>query len=321
MSPEPMRRPLDALELSRVGATAELDGCRVVADWVAAPLAAQADAQVANQFTDQIADPTRGPGLHLCVSCDGEPLSFWVPEAAWCEWLAPQLASTALAQIAPEWLPLLAAWTLSPLDGWLQQLGRGALSLPAASVGEAPAGGWRLTLIAGSRRLPLWVRQASPGTLRTLLAALTPSHEQTHELGLGLGWCLLEHDAWRRVGVGDALPIVGMADTLDTLWLHPSASPGQLRLQDTQRAEITHAPLPPADAQPGILRLCVEAGRARLSAHALAGWVPGAALKLDARAHTVLRLCTHERLWAQGQLLRLEDGWAVRITARADSAG
>lgn len=306
MSSEQRRAPCDAFALSRVGATAELAGCQLAAD--------------------RVAGPAHVPGLHLSAHCGGQPLRFWVSEAQWCTWLAPQLAAPSLAQIAPEWLPMLAAWTLSPLDGWLQEQGLGALSeaavapavVPAADPAEAPAGGWRLTLSDGARQLSLWVQQASPEKLHALLAALAPSPEQVHDLALGLGWCVLMPEAWRQVGVGDALPIVGMADTLDTLWLHPDASPGRLRLHDTRHAEVTAAPLPPADEPHGALRLCVEVGRARVAAPALAAWVPGMALELDARAHTLLRLSTHERLWAQGQLLRLDDAWAVRIVTLAD---
>lgn len=305
MSTDAQHATLDAFALSRIGATAALEGGQLVADWVSAPAADPATA------------PPRTPGLHLTAQWEGEPLSFWVPEPEWCAWLAPQLAAPALAQIDPEWLPLLSAWTLAPLDSWLQGLGRGALSQVTVTVGEPPAGGWRLTLSEGTCRLPMWVQQASPTTLHTLLAALTPSPQQTHELALGLGWCLLESDAWEQLSEGDALPILGMADTLDTLWVHPYASPGQIRLYDAQRAKIIDAPLPLADAPHGTLRLCVEVGLARLTAPALAAWVPGTPLDIDAHAHTLLRLTTPGRLWAQGHLLRLADGWTVRITTLA----
>lgn len=295
MNAERQPTVLGAFELSRIGASAQLDGCRLVAD--------QAQGS--------------GPGLVLSTRCGGEPLCFWVPEAEWCSWIAPQLAVPTLAQVDPELLPPLAAWTLAPLGGWLQQQGLGALTPPTAATGDAPAHGWRLTLHDGERQLPLYLRQAPQGLLQALLAALTPSPQQEHELTLALGWCLLERDALRRLDVGDALPILGMADTLDTLWLHPDASPGRIRLHDAQRAVVADAPLPLDEAPDGTLRLTVEAGRARLAADALSSWAPGAELAIDARAHATLRLTAGGRQWAQGQLLRLDDGWAVRIGSRA----
>ncbi|VVE55427.1 FliM/FliN family flagellar motor switch protein [Pandoraea sputorum] len=295
MSAERPSAAVGAFELSRIGATAHLDGCVLVAD------RAQAG----------------GPGLTLSTRCGGELLCFWVPEREWCDWIAPQLPVHALAQIPSELLPLLAGWTLAPLDGWLQQQDLGALSQPEASTGEAPGHGWRLTLEDGARRLPLFVQHAPAALFQALLATLTPSPEQEHDLPLALGWCLLAPAALHGLEVGDALPIIGMADTLDVLWLHPDASPGQLNLHDAHCAVVVDAPTPPADDLPGTLRLAVEVGRARLAAGALASWVPGVELHIDARAHAALRLTAGERVWAQGQLLRLDDGWAMRIDARA----
>lgn len=288
--------PLSVFELSRMGASAELEGARLVAD--------QAGAS--------------GPGVQLRARCGGELLCFWVPEAAWCDWIAPQLATHAWTQVPPDLLPLVAAWTLAPLDGWLQQLGADTLGQPEMGAGDAPPYGWRFTLQAGARRLPLYVQEAPAQVLQALLTALEPSSEQHHELALALGWCQLASDALEHVAVGDALPMLGMAETLDTLWLHPEASPGQLQLLDAERAVITEAPLPLADDLPDTVRLAVEVGRARVSAATLAAWTPGTDVSLDARAHVALRLTQGERLWGQGQLLRLDDGWAVRLDARAE---
>ncbi|WP_191631809.1 FliM/FliN family flagellar motor switch protein [Pandoraea sputorum] len=232
--------------------------------------------------------------------------------------MAPQLAIHAWTQVPAELLPLVAGWTLAPLDGWWQQLGGDALCEPEVRAGDAPPPGWRFTLQDGARRLPLYVQEAPARVLQALLAALEPSPEQHHELALALGWCQLAGDALAQVAVGDALPVLGMAESLDTLWLHPEASPGQLQLRDAQLAVVAPAPVPLADDLPDTVRLAVEVGRARVSAAALAAWTPGADVPLDARAHVALRLTQGERLWGQGQLLRLDDGWAVRLDARAD---
>ncbi|AKK24857.1 FliM/FliN family flagellar motor switch protein [Pandoraea oxalativorans] len=288
--------PLSVFELSRMGASAELEGARLIADRAGA----------------------NGPGVRLRARCGGEPLCFWVPEPAWCDWIAPQLATHAWTQVPPDLLPLVAAWTLAPLDGWLQRLGAQALCAPEVDAGDAPPPGWRFTLQEGDRRLPLYVQEAPAGVMQVLLAALAPSPEQHHELALALGWCQLAGDAPAHVAVGDALPLLGMAETLDTLWLHPEASPGRLQLLDDRHAVIAAAPLPWVEELPDTVRLAVEVGRVRMSAAALADWTPGTDVALEARAHVALRLTQGERLWGQGRLLRLDDAWAVRIDARAD---
>ncbi|MEN2428367.1 hypothetical protein [Chromobacterium vaccinii] len=282
---------LDAFHLSRVGACAEHEGRLIEADL------ARAD----------------GQGLLLSTMCDGAALTLWAAEADWRAWLEPQLAVGELAGIEAGLLPVLAAWTLAPLDGFLRAQGLPGLAEPAVAPAPAPGGEcWRLTLRDGPRRLPLYLREAPPDWL----AALRPSREQTHLLALGLGWCLLSEQDWDKVAVGDALPIHGMADALDSLWLHPEASPGRVRLLDAERA-VVEAPSPGLDQAPsGTLRLAVEAAAIRVSADALADWETDREIDAPAAAHPMLRLTAQGRLWAQGQLLRLDDGWAVRILAR-----
>ncbi|ERE19478.1 hypothetical protein [Pseudogulbenkiania ferrooxidans] len=282
---------LDAFHLSRVGARAEHDGMLIEAD------RALADSH----------------GLLLSTTCDGAALSLWTTEADWRAWLVPQLTVGELADIEAGLLPVLAAWTLAPLDGFLRAQGLPGLAQAAVQPAPAPGGEcWRLTLRDGPRRLPLYLRKAP----RDWLAALRPSREQTHQLALGLGWCLLPEQDWDKVAIGDALPIHGMADALDTLWLHPEATPGRLRLIDAERAvmETPSSGLDPAPS--GTLRLIAEAAAIRVSADALADWEAGREIDAPAAAHPMLRLTAQGRLWAQGQLLRLDDGWAARILAR-----
>ncbi|MCD4487170.1 hypothetical protein LQR31_22115 [Chromobacterium vaccinii] len=282
---------LDAFHLSRVGACAEHEGRLIEADLACAD----------------------GQGLLLSTMCDGAALTLWAAEADWRAWLEPQLAVGELADIEVGLLPVLAAWTLTPLDGFLRAQGLPGLAEPAVAPAPAPGGEcWRLTLRDGPRRLALYLREAP----RDWLAALRPSREQTHQLALGLGWCLLSEQDWDTVAVGDALPIHGMADALDSLWLHPEASPGRVRLLDAERA-VVEAPSPGLDqTPPGTLRLAVEAAAIRVSADALADWETDREIDAPAAAHPVLRLTAQGRLWAQGQLLRLDDGWAARILAR-----
>ncbi|WP_440216169.1 hypothetical protein [Chromobacterium piscinae] len=287
--------PLDAFHLSRVGARAEHDGMLIEAD------RALADSH----------------GLLLSTTCDGAALSLWTTEADWRAWLEPQLTVGELADIEAGLLPVLAAWTLAPLDGFLRAQGLPGLVEPAVAPAPAPCSeGWRLTLRDGPRRLPLYLRDAPPGWLRALLAALRPSPDQTRQLALGLGWCLLPEQDWDKVAVGDALPIHSMADALDSLWLHPEASPGRVRLLDAERS-VVEAPSPGLDqTPPGTLCLAVEAASIRVSADTLADWEVGKEIAAHTAAHPMLRLTARGRLWAQGQLLRLDDGWAARILAR-----
>ncbi|MEO4011904.1 hypothetical protein, partial [Chromobacterium piscinae] len=93
--------PLDAFHLSRIGARAEHEGRLIEADL------ARAD----------------GHDLLLSTTCDGAALNLWTIEADWRAWLEPQLAVGELADIEAGLLPVLAAWTLAPLDGFLRAQG------------------------------------------------------------------------------------------------------------------------------------------------------------------------------------------------------
>lgn len=298
MSNECLPATLSLFELSRIGASAEHEGCR---------------------FDSDFAQPS-GDGLRLTARSDGEDLAFWVPETEWRDWLQPQLAVPRRGPIDAELLPLLAAWTLSPLDGWLQATGLPGLVAAEVENGDAPPPGWRLTLSMGSRRLPLYLEQAPAGWLQAMLTALQPSPQGEHELALALGWCVLTEPDWADVAVGDALPIIGMGDSLDAFWLHPQACPGRILLRESGDAVADGAALPLGEPSAGEWRLAVEAGRARFSALDLAAWRPEAQLFPRAAAYPALHLTRHGKTLALGQLLRLDDGWAVRIASRAGAA-
>lgn len=287
---------LDIFHLSRIGATAEHDGHRL---------------------HSHIARPA-GHGVRLSSHCEGEALTFWIPESDWCAWLAPQLAVPSADDIADELRSLLASWTLAPLHDFLQAQGLPGCSPAGAEAASAPDGDyWRITVETGGQRLPLYLVDAPADWRRSLLAAFAPSPDATHDLALGLGWCLVPEESWPKVCVGDALPLHGMADALDRLWLHPAATPGRIQMVEANHAVVDEVSVDPIEAPPGTLCLAVEAARTRMTADELARWEPGHQLMLQAGALPVLQLTTRNGLVASGQLIRLEDGWAVRICARS----
>ena len=285
---------LEIFNLSRIGAMAEFDGYRL---------------------SSERAEPS-GPGVRLRTHSAGEELWLWVPETEWCAYLTPQLAVPALNQIDPALLPLLASWTLAPLDGWLQQSGEPPLTTASAEAAPAPKRCWRLLLTQGSRCLPVYLEQVPERWQRNLLSSLQPSPQQEHTLPLILGWSLVPQAQWQDLALGDALPIVGACDSLERLWLDPGSAAAQIKLIGATRAQIEEPAPPLFETPPGTLLLSVEAGRATFRASELANWAPGNELSLQASASPLLHLMLEGRLMAQGELLRLDNGWAVRINSR-----
>ena len=280
--------------LSRIGAMAEFNGY---------------------QLSSDMAQPA-GPGIRLHTRSQGDEIWLWVPEAEWCAYLAPQLAAPTLASIDPELLPLLASWTLAPLDGWLQEAGASALTPATAEVAAAPTACWRLLLTQGPRCLPIYLEQVPEHWQLNLLRTLQPSSERHHTLPLILGWSLVPEVEWETLVIGDALPIAGACDSLERLWLYPGTTLARITLIGATRAVVEESALPLLETPQGTLQLAVEAGRATFAACELANWAPGNELSLQACATPLLQLSVAGHLMAQGELLRLDNGWAVRITSR-----
>ncbi|WP_406849958.1 hypothetical protein [Chromobacterium phragmitis] len=276
----------ERLRLSRDGARSERGGLSLRADRAAAS----------------------GDGLTLRADCGGQTLALWTTETAWRDWLAPRLAAPPLRDLPDDWRPLLAAWTLAGLDDWQRELGLPPLAGARPESAPAPAGErWRLTLSEGERRLPLYVGDAPTGWLEAVLSALTPAERPCHTLRLALGWC--RADALRRAGPGDALPLLGTAEEPDRFWLLGEGCLGRVRLDETGAAWIDEGGMP--DGADGLLP--VVAGIARLAPDQLADWQAGHPLRLAAEAFPLL---SAGRL-AQGSLLRLDDGWAMRLQTPA----
>ncbi len=132
MTTSPLGSEAPLFRLSRIGATSHLGELRLEAD---------------------LSRPS-GPGLRLTTLSDGIELHLWISESAWINWLDPQLAIPSLEQIEESLYPLLASWTLAPLDEWLQAQGLPPLAPATLCRAEAPALCWRLTLGSEGRRLP-----------------------------------------------------------------------------------------------------------------------------------------------------------------------
>ncbi|MBV8048523.1 MAG: hypothetical protein JO171_15340 [Paludibacterium sp.] len=248
-----------------------------------------------------------GPGVRIDAYGDGEALSFWVPEADWCGWLAPHWPAPALAALDRTMWPLAAGWTLTVLDGLLSAAGLAPCAAARPMPAEAPAARhWCLLCQSETRRLPLFVLAAPEAWLRGVLAALAPDEAAWLSLPLGLGWC----PAPATLAVGDGLAIAGAGEELDQFWLHPAATPGRLRLIAPDLAEIGAAATTPP-ALPGAWT--VEVAALRAPAAALWPWRPGEAVAVEVAPYPLARLASGGGVMAQGELLRLTDGWAVRI--------
>ncbi|VWD64453.1 hypothetical protein BLA50215_07860 [Burkholderia lata] len=285
---------LDIFHLSRIGAEAEHDGHRLLS---------------------RIGRPA-GPGVCISSQCQGETLTFWVPEADWCAWLAPQLALSSAEYVPDELRPLLAAWTLAPLHDFLQAQGLPGFSSAECKAALAPdSDNWCIKVQMGNHCLPLYLVNTPVEWRRSALATFSPNPEQIHELGLGLGWCILPERDWSQVCVGDALPLHGMTNSLDSFWLHPAVSPGRIRLLEADHAVVDDDSKGVFDVPPDTLCLAVEAARAVITADELARWTLGRQITLQTTALPVLKLTSDKGLVAVGQLLQLEEKWAVQICA------
>ncbi|WFN95581.1 translocation protein in type III secretion [Edwardsiella ictaluri] len=280
--------------LSRLDASAEINGIQIQAD----------------------RHQPSGSGLRLESQCDDLAITLWAG-AEWSDWLAPQLVVPALEQIEPDLHPAVAGWLLSPLNAWLQAASLPGLTSPALHQADAPERCWRLTFTRADARLSLYMTQIAPDLLTRWLAALTPPAQREHTLPLVLGWCWLPAEEAARITPGDALPLQGMAPQPDCFWLSSPDSPEQLRLNDAESGVVVRATLPTvAPTAPDEICLLAEAGRVSLKAESLGQWAPGLETSLNACAYPRLQLSRRGTLWAEGTLLQLDDGWAVRITRR-----
>lgn len=292
MTTNPWGREAPLFRLSRIGATSRQGELELEAD---------------------LSRPT-GPGLRLTTSSDGCVLHLWISEAAWCSWLDPQLATPSLEQIEESLYPLLASWTLAPLDEWLQAQGLPPLAPATLSRADAPPLCWRLTLGNEGRRLPLCLESVPPALLHRWLSALTPSAGRVHEFGLQLGWCQLPEEELTTPRLGEALPLHGMTEAPDRFWLHPLKG-AQLQLVNGQLGRALPG-RPLYASPPGTVRLMVEVGRISLDAATLANWEPDLECTVHPQTYPTLRLLRGAELWAEGELLRMDDGWAVRLTTQ-----
>ncbi|TDR76602.1 hypothetical protein [Paludibacterium purpuratum] len=276
---------LDLFLLSRIGASAFSDETRVTA---------------------RRAQPS-GSGVRIDAQCDGAALAFWVAEADWCAWLAPHWPVPALAALDKALWPLAAGITLTPLERLLTAAGLAPCQAARLTPAEAPTvRSWCLLCEDEARRLPLYVQTAPSDWLAGLLQMLRPDDSAMLTVPLGLGWCM----ASDGLALGDALPVLGAGDALDRFWLHPALAPGRIRLSSATAAQIDE-PL----AQPtGLVGAwSVEVAALRAATHQLWPWQPGAAVDVQVMTHPLARLVSAGRTQALGTLLRLTDGWAVRI--------
>lgn len=258
-----------------------------------------------------------GPGVRLFTRCHETEISLWCPEQTWCSWLMPQLSTSGIEQIEEELRPVIASWTLDPFNRWLEQEGLPNLinaTVAVCSVNE-PSQCWRLTLIHEDRRLSLYLDHVPPEILTKWLAAMVPSSSQMHTLTLILGWCTLPLDEIDNIAIGDALHVIGIGPDLDRFWLHALDIPEQVQLKDSGNGVVTSSPHPCSSLPESTARFTVEAGKATLDAATLASWSPGMNISLLAHPYMLLQLQWEEKLWAQGTLVRLDDGWAVRIVS------
>jgi type III secretion protein Q len=275
----------DLLLLSRIGARGESGATRITA---------------------RRARPS-GCGVRIDALCDGMALAFWVAEADWCAWLAPQWPIPSLAALDQALWPLAAGWTLTPVTALLSA--EGLAPCRAARLAPAPAPDaclWCLLCESEELRLPLYLQAVPSAWLAGILSALNPDRAATVSLPLALGWCAAPTAAQ---SLGDALPVWGVDDALERFWLLPAHSPGRVRIIGPDRAEIAE----PALREAAWGACSVEVAEARLARAALWPWQRGTAIDMPTVVYPLARLVASGRPLALGSLLRLTDGWAVRL--------
>lgn len=287
----------DVFHLSRIGAHVEYEGY---------------------EFHSDIAYPA-GSGIHIEARCDGENLRFWTSDSEWCAWVAQQLPVGSLGDLEDDMKAVLASWTLSPVHDFLRANGAAGCGPARVEPAMAPDGSfWRVTLVRGDYRLALYLVDVPDDWRWALLSALSPNPDREISLTLGLGWCLLNEAIWDQVSTGDALTIYGAADTLDVFWLHPAATPGRLRLHGCDAATALEGATDFPCTQGEDLRLIVEVGRVRIKSIHLDQWRADQDIALQVVPYPVVQLSANDRIYAFGELLRFENGWAIRVCNRCN---
>ncbi|EJW2129039.1 hypothetical protein QDX91_004474 [Salmonella enterica] len=116
------------------------------------------------------------------------------------------------------------------------------------------------------------------------------------------------------IRLGDILPLFGMGEAPDRFWLHPLGG-AQLQLINRQLGRALPV-MPLSAAPPGTVRLMAEVGKISLDAATLASWAPDLDCIVTSQTYPTLRLLQDAELWAEGDLLRMDNGWAVRLTTQ-----
>ncbi|MFM5540430.1 hypothetical protein ACET8U_22615 [Aeromonas veronii] len=268
-----------------------------------------------------------GQGLHLSTRYDEIALNLWVNEAAWCDWLEPQLTAPSFAQIDQSLHQLLASWTLAPLDEWLQTQGLSRMAPATICRADAPTQCWCLTIRGSGRRLSIYLDGVPPVLIRQWLSAMTPNSTIFHEFGLLLGWCTLSLSELGTLAKGDVLTLHGIDDALGRFWLKPreealkpadqlpSLDKLQLQLNSDLLGQFTQTTyqLPPPSFDS--VELIVECGSINLEASTLACCSTSFEFPVHITTYPTLRLLKDSTLLAEGILLRMDDGWAIRLTS------
>ncbi|KOC87781.1 type III secretion system cytoplasmic ring protein SctQ [Winslowiella iniecta] len=151
-------------------------------------------------------------GLILHARRDDQPITLWLDEQQWCQWVEPMLAIPSLALAPAELHDLLAHWTLADVS---ECFDGNDLPWPEAhslQTGDAPSGlGWQLNIRREDRCLALRLLSGAESWIDKLSDNMFPENtwDSAAELPLTAsllaGWSKIDAAQLKALKPGDAL--------------------------------------------------------------------------------------------------------------------
>ncbi|MCC7005723.1 MAG: FliM/FliN family flagellar motor switch protein [Ottowia sp.] len=264
-----------------------------------------------------------GPGISITGMLNDQPISFWMDETQWCDWIRPVLSLPSLDKAPQELRMALAQRTVASLSDWL---GDDYIALPqaqlfvSAAVNREPD--WVITLEQSTRRLSLRVLDAPSSWLFGLADALTtPTNQPSEErylMVLAAGQTSLSLTALNNLRVGDAV-VLKQAGHIDAgeVWLLRGEQRYVLQQEEDQQyrvEQVVDATDFSASQNGGDrVTLLAQIGQVNFDLNALSYLSVGESLEIPTHFYEHVNLMNKNQCVAKGHLMKVGDEWVVRV--------
>ena len=282
-------------------------------------------------------------GLLLHAQFHDRPVTLWLDEQQWCQWVTPMLAVPSLALAPAELQPLLAHWTLADASECSDS---GDLLWPEAQTlqpGDAPAGlGWSMTIQRADRQLDLRLLSGAEPWIDSLADNMFPVNFADDQAEIILtasllaGWstvtagqlsslrpgdALMLHKSW-QISEGQValfldrpLAIIAQSSEQETFTIEAVMSDFEdwMDLSPSLETNTTHGNSVGQALNEATVNVTVEVAQLAVSIQELSNMVAGGLLSGVAQQNGLVTLKVGNRAIARGSLLAFDGKMAVKI--------